>query len=154
MKYCGSQIRSSASWRYSRPRTSSPELKDEYKMLLAAGRKRTSDEKLMIDLARAQQRGADAEERIQGALAHFDKVIGSLSMEDQKELMQLLIKEVVVAHTTLRGEPLWKGAGSTPESNQMVQGFPWSYSTSRRELNLAGLSSETEEIGCGTRTRT
>ena len=52
-------------------------------------------EKLTIDIERCNQDVLDAE-MIKKTLIAFDKVINALSIEDQKDLFNLLIKEITV----------------------------------------------------------
>lgn len=72
----------------------STEIKDEYKRLLEErDRKQIALEKLQIDIDRLSTKVIDFEV-IQKALMHFDEVIECMSLQDQKEIFQLLIKEV------------------------------------------------------------
>ena len=73
-----------------------PEITNEYKKLL--GEKTAQQnliEKLSIDIERCQQDVLDAE-MIMKTLIAFDEVINSLPMSDQKDLFNLLIKEIQV----------------------------------------------------------
>lgn len=72
------------------------EIADEYKTLLKEKEELTTQqEKIQIDIERCKQDNIDAEV-IKEALLSFDKIISALPLEDQKELFQLLIKEIMV----------------------------------------------------------
>lgn len=72
------------------------EITEEYKKLLAERNAlETEKEKLQLEIERCSQDMLDAE-RIAETLLAFDRVIKALSLEDQKELFQLLIKEARV----------------------------------------------------------
>ena len=72
------------------------EITEEYRTLLKEkSLLETQKEKLLLDIERCKQDMLDAE-MIKKTLLSFDKVINSLPIEDQKELFQLLIKEITV----------------------------------------------------------
>ncbi len=72
------------------------EITDEYKELLNERRYlETEKEKLGLEIERCKQDMVDAE-TIKKTLFAFDKIISALPIEDQKELLQLLIKEIRV----------------------------------------------------------
>ena len=72
------------------------EISEEYKTLLKEkGILETQKEKLLLDIERCKQDMLDTE-MIKKTLLSFDKIINSLPPEDQKELFQLLIKEIIV----------------------------------------------------------
>ena len=72
------------------------EITEEYRTLLKEkGLIEDQKEKLLLDVERCKQNMLDAE-MIKKTLLSFDKIINSLPMEDQKELFQLLIKEITV----------------------------------------------------------
>ena len=72
------------------------ETTDEYKELLNLRKYlETQKEKLELEIERCKQDMVDAE-TIKKTLLAFDKIISALPIEDQKELLQLLIKEIRV----------------------------------------------------------
>ena len=72
------------------------EIAEEYKKLLKEKELiEIQREKLLLDIERCKQGIIDAE-TVKKTLLAFDKIISSLSLEDQKELFQLLIKEITV----------------------------------------------------------
>ncbi|MBF0523259.1 MAG: hypothetical protein HQL24_09425, partial [Candidatus Omnitrophica bacterium] len=72
------------------------EITEEYKKLLNQKSSLQNDlEKLTINIERCNQDVLDAE-MIKKTLSAFDKVTNSLSLEDQKDLFNLLIKEITV----------------------------------------------------------
>ncbi len=72
------------------------EITDEYRELLNERKHlETQKEKLELDIERCKQDMVDAE-TIKKTLLSFDKIISALPIEDQKELLQLLIKEIRV----------------------------------------------------------
>lgn len=72
------------------------EITEEYRTLLKEkSLLENQKEKLLLDIERCKQDMLDAE-MIKKTLFSFDKIINSLPMEDQKELFQLLIKEITV----------------------------------------------------------
>ncbi len=72
------------------------DITEEYKKLLKEkGLIETRQEKLLLDVERCKQDIVDAE-TVKKTLLAFDKIANSLPMEDQKELFQLLIKEIMV----------------------------------------------------------
>ena len=72
------------------------EITEEYKKLLnEKNALHTEIEKLTIDIERCKQDVLDAE-MIKKTLLAFDKIINSLPIEDQKELFNLLIREVTI----------------------------------------------------------
>ncbi len=72
------------------------EITEEYKKLLHLKASLQTDiEKLTIDIERCKQDVLDAE-MIKKTLLAFDKVVNSLPIEDQKDLFNLLIKEITV----------------------------------------------------------
>ena len=72
------------------------EITEEYKKLLhLKSSLQTEVEKLTIDIERCNQDVLDAE-MIKKTLLAFDKVVNSLPIEDQKDLFNLLIKEITV----------------------------------------------------------
>ena len=72
------------------------EITEEYKKLLHLKSSLQTDiEKLTIDIERCNQDVLDAE-MIKKTLLAFDKVVNSLPIEDQKDLFNLLIKEITV----------------------------------------------------------
>ncbi len=74
----------------------SEDLTKEYKKLAAEKEEiKVRLEKIQIDIER-NQRNVLSADVIQKSLQNFSGVIDALSMEDQKELMQLLIREIVV----------------------------------------------------------
>ena len=74
------------------------EINNEYKVLLEE-RKRleNNQQKIELEIERCQQDTLDAE-NIARTLQAFDKVISVLPIDDQKELFQLLIREITVWH--------------------------------------------------------
>jgi site-specific DNA recombinase len=74
----------------------SKEVSEEYKRMLSErSLLETQKEKLVLDIERCKQDMLDAE-LIRKTLLSFDKVVGSLPIEDQKDLFQLLIKQITV----------------------------------------------------------
>lgn len=74
----------------------SKEVSEEYKKLLSERNLlETQREKLILDIERCKQDMLDAE-LIRKTLLSFDKVVNSLPIEDQKDLFQLLIKQITV----------------------------------------------------------
>lgn len=72
------------------------EITEEYKSLLKEKAVLdTQKEKLLLDMDRCKQEMLDAE-MIKKTLLSFDKVVNALPIEDQKEVFQLLIKEIIV----------------------------------------------------------
>lgn len=72
------------------------EIAEEYKELLKEKEELIiQQEKIQIDIERCKQDSINAE-TIKEALLSFDKIISVLPLEDQKELFQLLIKEIKV----------------------------------------------------------
>ncbi len=72
------------------------EITDEYRELLNERKHlETQKEKLELEIERCKQDMVDAE-TIKKTLLAFDKIISALPIEDQKELLQLLIKEIRV----------------------------------------------------------
>ena len=72
------------------------DITEEYKRLLKEKSQLQVDiERTSIDIERSNQDILDAE-MIKKTLLVFDKVVNSLSLEDQKDLFQLLIKEITV----------------------------------------------------------
>ena len=65
-------------------------LSEEKKQLI------TKRDKISVDLSMAAS-GQIETETIRQRLRHFSEVVGHLSMEEKKELLQLLIKEIVVS---------------------------------------------------------
>lgn len=74
------------------------DITEEYKKLLHQKNALQNDiEKLTINIERCNQDVLDAE-MIKKTLLAFDKIVGSLSLEEQKELFNLLIKEITVSN--------------------------------------------------------
>jgi DNA invertase Pin-like site-specific DNA recombinase len=72
------------------------DISEEYKTLLREkALLETQKEKLSLDIERCKQDMLDAE-MVRKTLLSFDKVISSLPLEDQKDLFQLLIREITV----------------------------------------------------------
>ena len=72
------------------------DISEEYKTLLKEKTLlETQKEKLSLDIERCKQDMLDAE-MVEKTLLSFDKVINSLPLEDQKDLFQLLIREITV----------------------------------------------------------
>ena len=72
------------------------EITDEYRELLNERKQlETQKEKLELEIERCKQDVVDVE-TIKKTLHVFDKVISVLPIEDQKELLQLIIKEIRV----------------------------------------------------------
>ncbi len=72
------------------------EITEEYKTLLKEKNLlENQKEKLLLDIERCKQDILDAE-MIKKTLLSFDKIVNSLPIEDQKDLFQLLIKEITV----------------------------------------------------------
>ncbi len=134
----------------------SADLKAEYKKLLESREQaQTALEKLQIDIDRRQQKSLDAE-IIRKSLLYFDKTVGALSLEDQKELMQLLIKELVVHPYDPNQEngKLGANAFATQIKTRWYKIKLALYEVPTDALNQEGASSENDQSGCGTRTRT
>ena len=74
----------------------SKEVSEEYKQLLSERNLLEAQrEKLLLDIERCKQNMLDAE-LICKTLLSFDRVVNSLPLEDQKDLFQLLIKQITV----------------------------------------------------------
>jgi len=74
------------------------EIKEEYKTLLEErNRLETNKQKLELDIERCKQDTLDAE-NIAKTLQAFHKVISALPIDDQKELFQLLIRQITIWH--------------------------------------------------------
>ncbi len=74
----------------------SKEISGEYRQMLTdRSLFETQKEKLLLDFERCKQDMLDAE-LISKTLLSFDKVVNSLPIEDQKDLFQLLIKQITV----------------------------------------------------------
>ncbi len=133
----------------------SPEIKDEYKGFLAEReQKKTALEKLQIDIDRLKNKSVDFD-IIRKALQHFDQVIEGLSLEDQKELIQLLVREIkVYPFAPEKESKLEKGWFATKIRTNWYKVNVSIYEIPPQELNLAGESSETKKSGSGTRIRT
>ncbi len=72
------------------------EITEEYKRLLnEKGLQQNQIEKLSIDIERCTQDMLDAE-MVKKTLLAFDKVVNALPIEDQKDLFNLLIREITV----------------------------------------------------------
>ena len=90
----------------------SKEITEEYKKLLAEQKSQQSDiEKLSIDIERCTQDVLDAE-MIKKTLLAFDKVVNALPIEDQKDLFNLLIREIIVHSFDPQNEKAPKGLGA------------------------------------------
>ncbi len=73
------------------------DIKDEYRRLVREKeRLQARCEKLELDIERRRKRVLDAD-LIRRALLDFERLVGLLPLEDQKELFQLLLREVEVA---------------------------------------------------------
>ena len=73
------------------------DIKEEYRRLVREKeRLQAQCEKLELDLERRRKRVLDAD-LIRRALQDFERLVGLLPLEDQKELFQLLLREVEVA---------------------------------------------------------
>lgn len=133
----------------------SKEIKDEYKGLLAEReKKQTSLEKLEIDIARLKSKTVDLE-IVHKALKQFDKVVESLPLSDQKEVFQLLIKELrIYPFNPEKESKLERGWFATKIKTNWYKVNLSLYEIPPEELNLAGESSEKKEFGSGTRIRT
>lgn len=133
----------------------SQEIKDDYKNLLSEReRKQIALEKLQIDINRLRGKSVDFE-IIQRSLQHFDKVIELMSPIDQKELFQLLVKEIkIYPFHPDKESKLEKGWFSTRINTKWYKANLSLYEIPPQELNLPGESSENREIGSGTRIRT
>ncbi|MBI3553248.1 MAG: recombinase family protein [Elusimicrobia bacterium] len=133
----------------------SADLKAEYKKLLEDREKaQTALEKLQIDIDRRQQKTFDAE-IVRKSLLYFDKTVEALSLEDQKELMQLLIKELsVYPYDPNQDRKPGEGAFATKIKTRWYKVKLALYEVPTDALNLEGASSENNQIGCGTRIRT
>ena len=72
------------------------DIKEEYRRLVRDKEQvQTRCEKLELDLERRRKRVLDAD-LIRRGLKDFERLVGLLPLEDQKELFQLLVREVVV----------------------------------------------------------
>lgn len=88
------------------------EITEEYKRLLEEKKVQQSQiEKLSIDIERCTQDMLDAE-MIKKTLLAFDKVVNALPIEDQKDLFNLLIKEITVHSFDPKNEKAPKQLGA------------------------------------------
>lgn len=131
----------------------SSDIKDEYKKLLAAREQaQISLEKLQIDIERLQQKSVDIEV-LKKCLQEFDRMVEALPLEDQKELMQLIIKEITVQpfDPDLQKVPQEMGCFTTKIRTKWYKMNLALYEVPVDKLNLAGASSEKTSNGCRTR---
>jgi len=74
----------------------SKDISEEYKRLIKEKiMLETQKDRVLLDIGRCKQDMLDAE-MVAKTLVAFDKVIKSLTLEDQKELLQLLIRQITV----------------------------------------------------------
>jgi DNA-binding XRE family transcriptional regulator len=132
----------------------SQEIKDEYKgFLVEREQKRTALEKLQIDIDRLKNKSVDFD-IIRKALEHFDQVIDSLPLDDQKELIQLLVREIkVYPFAPEKESKLNKGWFATKIRTNWYKVNVSIYEIPPQELNLSGESSETKKFGSPSRNR-
>ena len=88
------------------------EITEEYKRLLnEKGLQQNQIEKLSIDIGRCTQDMLDAE-MVKKTLLAFDKIVNALPIEDQKDLFNLLIREITVWSFDPQKEKAPKGSGA------------------------------------------
>lgn len=134
----------------------SADVRAEYKRLQDEREKlRLALEKTEINIACLQRKTVDVE-LIRTTLSQFDTLIQHIPFEGQKELMQLLVKNIAVHpfDPNRDKEPNGVGWFTTRIRTRWYKINLALYEIPTDALNLVGASSENEQIGCGTRTRT
>lgn len=90
----------------------SEDVREEYKQLVREKERLVAlCEKLQLDIERRQKRVVDAE-LIRRSLQDFERLVNLLPLEDQKELFQLLLREVEVYPFDPSRDKLPKGRGA------------------------------------------